>query len=182
MPYIKLAIVAVFVLSAAYVHFRGRARLRFWRQVTDHSTFMAPVNCLMYLSSRVSSKPFLPVRDFPELRPLLEHWMQVRDEAVHLYERGSIKASDRYDDVGFNSFFKAGWKRFYLKWYDSAHPSARTLCPLTTHLLSGIPQVKAAMEATKPGQDANRDRATSDQEAVEVVGGGAYSDEEDIGT
>ena len=150
MPYIKLTVVAVFAMSAAYVHLRGRARLGFWRQLTDHSTFMAPINCLMYLFSRVPSKPYLPVRDFPELRPLLEHWKQIRDEAVHLAEGGSIKASDRYDDVGFNSFFRTGWKRFYLKWYDTAHPSARTLCPLTTDLLSRIPQVKAAMFAALP--------------------------------
>ena len=30
-PYIKLGIVAAFVASTVYVHFRGRVRLRFWR-------------------------------------------------------------------------------------------------------------------------------------------------------
>ncbi|MGK3430104.1 hypothetical protein ACSLO7_30610, partial [Klebsiella pneumoniae] len=35
-----------------------------------------------------------------------------------------IKAADKYNDAGFNSFFKTGWKRFYLKWYEDAHPSA----------------------------------------------------------
>ena len=37
---------------------------------------------------------------------------------------GSIKRSEQLNDVGFNSFFKTGWKRFYLKWYDDSHPSA----------------------------------------------------------
>jgi beta-hydroxylase len=33
------------------VHFRGKVRLGFWRQVSDHSTIMAPYNVLMYLFS-----------------------------------------------------------------------------------------------------------------------------------
>ncbi|HEY0179378.1 MAG TPA: aspartyl/asparaginyl beta-hydroxylase domain-containing protein, partial [Dokdonella sp.] len=48
------------------------------------------------------------------------------------------------------SFFRRGWKRFYLKWYDDAHPSARVLCPRTTALLGAIPSVKAAMFAELP--------------------------------
>ncbi|MDI5754591.1 Tar ligand binding domain-containing protein, partial [Salmonella enterica subsp. enterica serovar Montevideo] len=39
------------------------------------------------------------------------------------------------NDAGFNTFFKRGWKRFYLKWYSDAHPSAETLCPITTKLV-----------------------------------------------
>ncbi|MFT2154205.1 aspartyl/asparaginyl beta-hydroxylase domain-containing protein, partial [Klebsiella pneumoniae] len=46
--------------------------------------------------------------------------------------------------------FKTGWKRFYLKWYEDAHPSASQLCPHTTALLRDIPSVKAAMFATLP--------------------------------
>ena len=56
-PYIKLLSVALFAVSTVYVHFRGRVRLGFWRQLTDHSTFMAPINCFMYLFSRVAAKP-----------------------------------------------------------------------------------------------------------------------------
>jgi len=52
--------------------------------------------------------------------------------------------------VGFNSFFKAGWKRFYLKWYGESHPSAMKLCPRTTELLQGIGSIKAAMFAELP--------------------------------
>ncbi|MBV8660158.1 MAG: lipid A hydroxylase LpxO, partial [Burkholderiales bacterium] len=64
MPYLlifKIAIVATFVFSTVYVHFRGRARLGFWRQLSDHSTFMAPINCFMYLFSKVPAKPYLPL-------------------------------------------------------------------------------------------------------------------------
>ncbi|MDG0861073.1 aspartyl/asparaginyl beta-hydroxylase domain-containing protein [Pelomonas aquatica] len=149
-PYIKLSIVAAFVASTVYVHFRGRVRLGFWRQLTDHSTFMAPINCLMYLFSKLPAKPYLPVAGFPELKLLQDHWQDIRAEAFQLAEAGEIKKSDRYDDAGFNSFFKTGWTRFHLKWYGDAHPSARELCPVTTGLLQRIPSVKAAMFAALP--------------------------------
>ncbi len=69
---------------------------------------------------------------------------------LHLQQLEQIKAADKYNDAGFNSFFKTGWKRFYLKWYEDAHPSASQLCPQTTALLRDIPSVKAAMFATLP--------------------------------
>jgi beta-hydroxylase len=147
---VKYLILSVFVLSALYVHLRGRVRLRPWRQVTDHSTFLAPLNVLLYACSRVQAKPYAPVEAFPELGPLRERWQDIRAEALALREAQQIKASDRYDDVGFNSFFRRGWKRFYLKWYDDAHPSASALCPRTTELLRTIPSIKAAMFAELP--------------------------------
>ena len=151
LPYIKLLVLALFVASTVYVHMRGRIRLGFWRQLTDHSTFMAPINCFMYLFSKVpSTKPYLPVSDVADLRLLEQHWEAIRDEAIHLSSQGAIRASDKYDDAGFNSFFKTGWKRFYLKWYDQAHPSASEMCPVTTDLLKRIPAVKAAMFAELP--------------------------------
>lgn len=42
---IKWIILAVLVGCALYVHFRGREGHRFVRQITDHSTFMAPITC-----------------------------------------------------------------------------------------------------------------------------------------
>jgi beta-hydroxylase len=61
-----------------------------------------------------------------------------------------ISAAPNYSDIGFNSFFKTGWRRFYLKWYDAPHPSAQSLCPVTTRLLQDIPGIKAAMFAQLP--------------------------------
>ncbi|MGP8846595.1 lipid A hydroxylase LpxO2, partial [Enterobacter hormaechei] len=59
--------------------------------------------------------------------------------------------SEQYDDIGFNSFFKSGWKRFYLTWYDGPLPSAQQLCPKTVELVSRIPNVKGAMFTLLPG-------------------------------
>lgn len=146
----KWLILAIFVGCAAYIHLRGRVRLRLSRQITDHSTFMAPLNVLMYACSRVPATRYIAVDEFPELAPLRERWQEIREEALALRAAQQIKASDKYNDVGFNSFFRRGWKRFYLKWYDDAHPSAATLCPRTTELLRSIPSVKAAMFAELP--------------------------------
>jgi beta-hydroxylase len=113
---------------------------------------MAPVNVLMYACSKVPTTPFIerPEQYFPELEPLRANWPRIRDEALKLRELSHIKAADGYNDAGFNSFFRRGWKRFYLKWYDEAHPSAATLCPVTTELLRSVPSVKAAMFAELP--------------------------------
>ncbi len=130
-----------------YVHYRGRERLGFRRQITDHSTFLAPYNALVYLCSRVPTSPILDVHLFPELASLRENWETIRAEAKALWDAGYIRASDDYDDLGFNSFFRKGWKRFYLKWYGDPPPSARRLCPRTVALIESIPTVHGAMFA-----------------------------------
>jgi len=147
---VKWIVLAIFVLSALYVHFRGQVRHRFLRQLSDHSSFLAPLNVFMYMFSKVPSTPYLSPAEFPEMRVLEQNWEIIREEALAMRNGGSIKASSQFNDVGFNSFFKSGWKRFYLKWYDEAHPSAAVLCPRTTELLKGLGTVKAAMFAELP--------------------------------
>jgi hypothetical protein len=51
----KFIVLYVFVVSAMYVHYRGRVRHGFLRQLTDHSSLMAPYNALMYLFSATTS-------------------------------------------------------------------------------------------------------------------------------
>ncbi len=140
----------VLVASTLYVHFRGKERLRFARQLGDHSTYLAPYNVLMYAGSAVPNQPVIPVASFPELNKLTENWQTIREEAVRLFDEGFIRAAAKNNDWGFYSFFKSGWKRFYLKWYDDFLPSARTLCPQTVELLNSIPSVHGAMFAMLP--------------------------------
>ncbi|PIJ49978.1 aspartyl beta-hydroxylase [Erwinia sp. OLTSP20] len=146
----KYVILFIYIVSVFYVHRRGSVRYGFWRQLSDHSTFVAPLNCFMYLFSRIPTTPYLSTEQFPELKVLQENWQKIRDEGDALQKLQQIKTSDKYNDAGFNSFFKTGWKRFYLKWYDDAHPSAGELCPFTTQLLRTMPGVKAAMFAELP--------------------------------
>lgn len=131
--------------SAIYMHFRGKVRLKFTRQLTDHSTFMAPVNSLIYLFSGVPNTPFVDRKLFPELDIFKDNWEIIRQEAQDLLDGGHVRLSTKNDDIGFNTFFKRGWKRFYLKWYDDFFPSAQTLCPKTIDLIKSVPSINAAM-------------------------------------
>jgi beta-hydroxylase len=143
-------ILGLLVLSAAYVHYRGRVRLKFVRQVNDHSTFAPPDSALVYLCSRAPNRPFLDPAAFPELKAITDNWQVFRDEGLRLMDEARITASTGDNDVGFHIFFKRGWKRLYLKWYKNDLPSARTLCPNSTALLDRIPTVHGAMFATLP--------------------------------
>ena len=125
----KFLVLYAIVLSALYVHLRGRERFRFTRQLFNHSTLLAPYNALVFLFSAVPAKAFQDVGRFPELAPLREQWTMLRDEAQSLFDEGHIRGALANNDVGFNSFFKRGWKRFYVKWYGDPLPSAQALCP-----------------------------------------------------
>ena len=145
---ILLALFAFFALCVLLVHLRGRVRLRFDRQLVDHSAIFAPYNLLMYAFSAVPAKPILERRDFPQLDLLQANWQTIRDEALHLTDTGHIRGTTKNNDASFNSFIKQGWKRFYLKWYGEPLASAQALCPKTVALLNSIPGIKAAMFAT----------------------------------
>lgn len=146
-----LTIFAVFLLCAIYVQHRGVIQHgKLTRKISDHSNIMAPVNCLFYAFSSVKNTAFIDVDHFPELKILQDNWQIIRDEAVGLDQQSRIKASDDLDDLGFNSFFRTGWKRFYIKWYGATLHSAERLCPKTVALVNAIPGIKGAMFAMLP--------------------------------
>tara|TARA_B100000214_G_C23901924_1_gene596909 strand:- start:283 stop:1074 length:792 start_codon:yes stop_codon:yes gene_type:complete len=111
---------------------------------------LAPINLIFILASKVQRTPYIPLESMPELKVLSENWEIFKQEANVLSEKRKIQPSKKNDDIGFNSFFKYGWKRFYLKWYDAKHPSAELLCPKSVEILKSIPCVKAAMFAELP--------------------------------
>jgi len=142
-------VLLVFAASALFIHFRGRDRFA-WKRALDFTILLAPINALLILFSRVPRGAFVDLQRFPELAPLREHWQDIRDEAVRLNDEGAIRAATGYTDIGFNSFFRTGWTRFYLAWYGRDMPTAQALCPRTMALLRGIPSIKAAMFASLP--------------------------------
>ena len=108
-----LTLLAIFILCAIYVQQRGVVQhTKLTRRISDHSNIMAPVNCLFYAFSRLKNTAYIDVNHFPELKLLQDNWEMIRDEAVGLNQASRIKASDDLDDLGFNSFFRTGWKRF----------------------------------------------------------------------
>jgi beta-hydroxylase len=146
----KWAILGIWVGSILFAHLRGRVRPPLAKMFLDHSVLLAPINAFMVLCSRVSRQAFIPLAQFPELDILQRNCGVFRDEALRLAECQRIKAAEKHDDIGFNSFFKFGWKRFYLKWYDAQHPSAAAMCPRSVEILRAIPSIKAAMFAELP--------------------------------
>lgn len=144
---IKAGIVAFFALPATYIHLRGRVRHGFFRQLTDHSTLLAPYNIVVTALSSLPKRPMLDVNSFPELAPLRDNWKVIREEAEQLVTGGHVRPAAKHNDVAFNTFFRRGWTRFYIKWYDQPLPSAIELCPKTVELVQSIPTVNAALFA-----------------------------------
>ena len=156
---LRFLLLYAYVGAVLLVHLRGRERLRFDRQLVDHSALFAPYNLLMYAFSRVPSRPVVDRTRFPELDRLRAHWQTIRAEALALAEAGAIRQAAARNDASFDSFFRQGWKRYYLKWYGNALPSAQAQCPHTVALVDAIPSVKAAMFALlPPGGRLNRHR------------------------
>lgn len=146
-----LFILGIFIIAAIYVQNRGAVQHdRFTRKLTDHSNFLAPVNCLFYFFSKNTQSVYIDVNQFPELKIFQDNWEMIRDEAINLDNASQIKASKDLDDLGFNSFFRTGWKRFYLKWYGANLKSAEQLCPKTLELINKVPNVKGAMFTMLP--------------------------------
>jgi beta-hydroxylase len=150
LPSLRYWILGIYLASALYIHFRGRVRFKLARALTDFNVLLAPLNALMYLGSKVPPTPFLKPEDFPQLAPLRDHWEEIREEALRLDDEGYIKAANGYTDIGFNSFFRTGWTRFYLKWYGQDLESAKKLCPRTVEIVNSIPGIKAAMFTSLP--------------------------------
>lgn len=146
-------------MGAAWYVYRWRGRQRF-RSFTEYVRkgwpFLALFNCLLYAcTERRASKPVPELAGFPELRPLAQQWEVIREEAEALYRAGYFDATNKagtaaYYDLGFRTFYKYGWSKFYLRWYGYTHHSAEQLCPRTVALLKELPTVNGAMFSLLP--------------------------------
>src|ERR1035437_10503464 len=96
----QFLVVWAFLGSAMAVHFRGKVRLGFWRQFSDHSTIMAPYNVLMYLFSAVPNRPILQQSLLPELAVLRDNSRASREEALALFAHGPTKAAATHNVWG----------------------------------------------------------------------------------
>ena len=142
----------------AYVYrYRGTARYDSVREYVRKAwPIFAPLNCMLYLfTEKRARRVFMDLGEFPELEAIKANWTTIRDEAVALQAAGYFnKAKDpntpAYFDVGFRTFFKYGWSRFYLNWYGHTHESAMALCPKTVEILARIPSVNGAMFSLLP--------------------------------
>src|SRR5690606_27074209 len=70
--------------------------------------------------------------------------------AHRAFENTAREGSQSYYDVGFHTFFKYGWSKYYLNWYGYTHASARRTCPKTVEILENIPGMKGALFTLLP--------------------------------
>lgn len=144
--------------AITYVYrWRGQGRYRPFRQYWRKSwPIFAPLNCILYMTTRRSARqPVLAADNVHDFRVLREHWQVIRDEALQLlhegcFESAKARGSPGYYDVGFRTFYKRGWSKFYLTWYGRTHRSAMRLCPTMLSLLAHVPGIRGAMFSILP--------------------------------
>jgi beta-hydroxylase len=136
---------------------RGRVRFRTLREYLRKGwPIMALPNCLLYACTpREARRPVLPLDRFPGLEALCSEWPVMREEALALlhaqvFEATRDASSPAWFDLGFRTFQRRGWSKFYLHWYGVTQPSALLLCPRTVELLCSQPALRGALFAVLP--------------------------------
>lgn len=159
---LSLFIVAIVLLyciaSVIYVYrWRGQARYQSLTQYLRKSwPVFAPLNCLLYMTTKAEArKPVLEAAYLKNISVLRDNWPIIKEEAIALQATGAFEAiktpgSVGYYDVGFRTFYKRGWSKFYLMWYGTTHNSAKRLCPKTLALLKQVPGIQGAMFSILP--------------------------------
>lgn len=156
---VGITLLALFSLaSMTYVYaYRGQAR---YDGLTEYLRkgwpIATPINCLLYLFTKKRvARPIIPTEEFPELQKVQDNWETIRDEVVAIKEQGYFdkvtdQNNDSYYDIGFRTFYKYGWSKFYINWYGETHESAKRLCPKTVEILKDIKCVNGAMFSILP--------------------------------
>ncbi len=136
---------------------RSQARYRNFTQYLRKSwPIFAPLNCILYLFTRPQARCAYPdLAQFRQLHLINAHYPVILAEAKALFDQQAFAQTNEpgspgYYDVGFRTFFKYGWSKFYLCWYGYQHQSARRLCPQTLAVLAQIPEIKGAMFSLLP--------------------------------
>ncbi len=153
-----LLMFAFVVGSIAYVYqYRGETRYNnFGEYIRKGWPIFSPLNCLLYIFTQPrASHSIINLEDFKELDPLKNNWQTIKKEVIHLYKEQYFELTKKADskasyDIGFRTFFKYGWSKFYLKWYGYTHDSAKKLCPKTVEILEQIPSINGAMFSVLP--------------------------------
>jgi beta-hydroxylase len=155
---IMISILVFCVGSITYAYsLRGNSRwASFGEYIRKGWPIFTPFNCLLYLFTKPRARPaIMDINDFPELAEIQDNWEVIREEAMTLMADGGFDTisdpdSASFYDVGFRTFYKYGWTKFYVNWYGYTHESAKRTCPKTVALLSKIPSVNGAMFSVLP--------------------------------
>ena len=156
---VGIFMISSFILgSITYVYlYRGNAR---YENVGEYLRkgwpIFSPLNCLLYMFTQSRARhPIIDLDNFHELDEIQKNWETIREEVLNLYRQHYFEQTKKSEsqasyDIGFRTFFKYGWSKFYLKWYGYTHDSAKKLCPNTVRVLEQIPSVNGAMFTILP--------------------------------
>lgn len=155
---VSFAVLAFVAGSVFYVYrLRGNERYAGFKEyVRKGWPIFSPLNCLLYLFTQSRARrPIVDLERFPELEPIRRNWRTIADEAKAVRDRQCFEdtadpESSAYYDLGFRTFYKYGWRKFYLTWYGYTHASAQRLCPQTVRILEATPGVNGAMLSILP--------------------------------
>ena len=148
-----------FVLgSVTYVYlYRGKARYtNLGEYLSKGWPIFSPFNCILYMLTQTRARqPIIDMDNFHELDEIQKNWKTIREEVLSLYQQRYFEQTTQSEsqasyDIGFRTFFKYGWSKFYIKWYGYTHDSAKKLCPNTVRILEQIPSVNGAMFTVLP--------------------------------
>lgn len=154
-----VALSALYCLAClAYVYrWRGKRRYDSLSQYLRKSwPIFAPLNCLLYMATyRHARGPAVDAGIVEGIELVRAQWRVIREEALALYVMGELENTARpgsagFHDLGFRTFYKRGWRKFYLSWYGPAHRSARRLCPRSAAIIAQVPGIRAAMFSFLP--------------------------------
>ena len=155
---IMISLILFCIASMTYVFsYRGHAR---YNGISEYLRkgwpMFTPFNCLLYLFTKPKARSaIMDMAEFPELQEIQDNWEVISKEAIELMAEGGFDSitdpnTASYYDIGFRTFYKYGWTKFYLNWYGYTHESAKNSCPKTIELLSKIPSVNGAMFSVLP--------------------------------
>ncbi len=154
-----MALIFTFVSGSLFYVYKYRGYVRyvnFAEYVRRGWPMFTPFNCLLYMfTQKRASHSIMDMNEFPELDPIKNNWKIIQEEVLNLYKNGHFNSATKTGssasfDLGFHSFFKNGWSKFYLTWYGYTHNSAKMLCPNTVKILESIPEVNGAMFSLLP--------------------------------
>lgn len=154
-----ITLLAAFCFGAVLYVYRWRGEARF-ASATEYLRkgwpVFTPLNVFLYLfTQKRAAKPIMDLAEFPELAELQSHWQEIQAEALALQQSDYFNSINKpglaaHYDVGFRTFYKYGWRKFYLKWYGYHHASAERLCPRTVAILKKAKSINGAMFSILP--------------------------------
>ncbi len=158
LSFLFITILVFYFISMAYVYlYRGEAR---YASISEYLRkgwpIFAPFNCMLYIfTKKRAQRAIMDNNLYPELKEITDNWKSIKQEGLSLlnnkfFDKTTNAKSSSYYDLGFRTFYKYGWSKFYLTWYGHTHFSAKKLCPKTVKIVNKCKSVNGAMFTILP--------------------------------